>query len=59
VKQLTAWFAAAREAPEVTEKLAVQGLFSEKECGADFTAMMRKEYDNYGRVIREAGIKAE
>jgi hypothetical protein len=43
----------------VTEKLAIQGLFPEKDCGADFTAMMHREYDNYGRVIREAGIKAE
>ena len=59
VKQLTEWFSAARQAPEVTEKLAIQGLFPETECGADFTAMMRKEYDNYGRVIREAGIKGE
>ncbi len=59
VKQFTEWFSAARQAPEVTEKLAIQGLFPEMECGADFTAMMRKEYDNYGRVIREAGIKGE
>ena len=59
VKQLTEWFAAARQAPEVTEKLAIQGLFPEKDCGADFTAMMRREYGNYGRVISEAGIKAE
>jgi tripartite-type tricarboxylate transporter receptor subunit TctC len=59
VKQFTEWFSAARQAPEVTEKLAIQGLFPEKDCGADFTAMMRREYDNYGRVIREAGIKAE
>ncbi len=43
----------------MTEKLAIQGLFPEKACGADFTAMMRSEYDNYGRVISEAGIKAE
>jgi tripartite-type tricarboxylate transporter receptor subunit TctC len=59
VKQFTEWFSAARQAPEVTEKLAIQGLFPETECGAEFTAMMRKEYDNYGRVIREAGIKGE
>ena len=59
VKQITEWFAAARQAPEVTEKLAIQGLFPERQCGAEFTAMMRKEYDTYGRVIREAGIKAE
>jgi tripartite-type tricarboxylate transporter receptor subunit TctC len=59
VKQLTAWFAAARQAPEVTEKLAIQGLFPEQDCGADFTAMMRREYESYGRVIGDAGIKAE
>jgi tripartite-type tricarboxylate transporter receptor subunit TctC len=59
IKQFTEWFAAARQAPDVMLKLAVQGLFPETECGADFTAMMRREYDNYGRVIREAGIKGE
>jgi len=46
----------ARQAPEVAEKLAIQGLFPETECGVEFTAMMRKEYDNYGRVIREANV---
>jgi tripartite-type tricarboxylate transporter receptor subunit TctC len=29
------------------------------ECGAEFAAFMRKEYDNWGRVIQEANIKAE
>jgi len=28
-------------------------------CGADFGAFLRKQYDEYGRVIREANIKAE
>jgi hypothetical protein len=28
-------------------------------CGADFGSLMSKEYGDYGRVIREANIKAE
>ena len=58
IKQITEWFAAAREAPEVNAKLVVQGLFPLKECGAEFAAFLRKEYEDYGRVIREANIKA-
>jgi hypothetical protein len=27
--------------------------------GADFAAFLRKQYDDYGRVIREANIKVE
>jgi len=28
-------------------------------CGADFGGFLRKQYDDYGRIIREANIKAE
>jgi hypothetical protein len=28
-------------------------------CGTDFGAFIRKQYDDYGRVILEANIKAE
>jgi hypothetical protein len=28
-------------------------------CGADFSAHIRKQYDDYGRVIGAAKIKAE
>jgi len=28
-------------------------------CGAEFGAFIRKQYDDFGRVIREANIKAE
>jgi hypothetical protein len=28
-------------------------------CGADFGALIRKQYDSFGRTIREANIKAE
>jgi hypothetical protein len=32
---------------------------SSRGCGADFGALIRKQYDEYGRVIRQATIKAE
>jgi tripartite-type tricarboxylate transporter receptor subunit TctC len=59
VAQLSGWFSAALKAPEVKPRLAQQGLFPVGTCGADFGAYMRKLVDEYGRVIREAGIKAE
>jgi tripartite-type tricarboxylate transporter receptor subunit TctC len=59
VRQLSEWFAAARQAPEVVARLVVQGLLPEKACGAEFAALMRREYEDYGRVIRDANINAE
>jgi tripartite-type tricarboxylate transporter receptor subunit TctC len=59
VSQLAGWFSAALQAPEVKAKLVVQGLYPVGMCGADFGALVRKQYDEYGRVIRDANIKAE
>jgi hypothetical protein len=28
-------------------------------CGSDFAALLRKQYDDFGRIIREANIKGE
>jgi tripartite-type tricarboxylate transporter receptor subunit TctC len=59
VNQLMEWFTTALQDSEVKAKLTAQGLFPLKECGAEFAATLRKEYDDYGRAIREANIKAE
>jgi tripartite-type tricarboxylate transporter receptor subunit TctC len=59
VAQLAGWFTAAMRAPSVKAKLVVQGLYPVGMCGADFGAFLRKQYDDYGRAIREANIKAE
>ena len=59
VSQLAGWFTAAVQAPEIRAKLAVQGLFPASTCGADFAAFLRKQYDTYGRVVREASLKVE
>lgn len=55
--QLTAWFKAALQDPEILSKLNAQGLFPVGACGADYAAFTRKQFDDYGRGIREANIK--
>jgi tripartite-type tricarboxylate transporter receptor subunit TctC len=59
VSQFSNWFVAAMKVPEVRAKLVVQGLFPVGACGADFAADLRRQAVDYGRVIREANIKAE
>jgi tripartite-type tricarboxylate transporter receptor subunit TctC len=59
VSQLSNWFVTAMQVPEVREKLVVQGLYPVGACGADFAADLRRQSVDYGRVIREANIKAE
>ena len=57
--QLAGWFTAALQAPDVKAKLVAQGMYPAVTCGADFTAFLRIQYDDFGRVISEANIKAE
>jgi tripartite-type tricarboxylate transporter receptor subunit TctC len=59
IAQLSDWFTTAMQVPEVRAKLAVQGFDPAAMCGADFGALLRTQYDQYGRVIREANIRAE
>jgi tripartite-type tricarboxylate transporter receptor subunit TctC len=59
ISQLIGRYTAALQVPEVKAKLAVQGLFPVAMCSADFADHLRKQYDEYGRAIREANIKAE
>jgi tripartite-type tricarboxylate transporter receptor subunit TctC len=59
VTQIGAMFTAAMQPPDIKAKLAALGLFPNGTCGADFSAILRKDYEEYGRVIREANIKME
>lgn len=59
ISQLIGRYTAALQISEVKAKLSLQGLFPVAMCGADFAAHIRKQYQEYGRAIREAGIKAE
>jgi tripartite-type tricarboxylate transporter receptor subunit TctC len=57
--QLASWFTAAMQVPDVKPKLVNLGLYPVGLCNADFGAHIHKQFDEYGRIIREANIKAE
>ena len=59
VSQLADLFVRAVQAPEIKSKLVALGFYPVGMCGANFATYMRSQYDEYGRVIREANIKAE
>jgi len=59
VSQLANWFATAMQAPEVKQKLLLQSLYPAGMCGSDFAALLRKQYDEFGRIIQKENIKAE
>jgi tripartite-type tricarboxylate transporter receptor subunit TctC len=59
LSQLAHWFTEALRAPEIKVKLAAQGFSSVAMCGPEFGALLRKQYDDYGRIIHEANIRAE
>ena len=56
---LADWFTTAVQAPEMRAKLAALGLKPATMCGTEFGLLLRKQYEDYGRIIREANIKAE
>ena len=57
--QLAACTVSALQAPEVKAKLLAVGLSPVGLCGADFAAYLRKQHDEYDRVIRAANIKVD
>jgi tripartite-type tricarboxylate transporter receptor subunit TctC len=57
--RLGEWLTAAMQAPEVRPKLAAQGFSPTATCGTDFAALLRREYDRYGRIIRDTNMKTE
>jgi tripartite-type tricarboxylate transporter receptor subunit TctC len=59
IDQLADWFTTSVSRPEIRSKLFAQGIKAGGQCGAPFAAFLRKQYDEYGRIIRDANIKAE
>jgi len=59
LSQLTRWFSDALRAPEVESKLKAEGFSPAALCGADFSALLRRQFNEYGRIIREANVRAE
>jgi tripartite-type tricarboxylate transporter receptor subunit TctC len=59
ISQLIALFSAAMQTPQIKAKFAGLGFFAGGECGKDYAAILRKNYDDYGRIIHDADIKME
>jgi tripartite-type tricarboxylate transporter receptor subunit TctC len=59
IARLAGWFTAALEVSGVKAKLAAQGFYPVGTCGAEFGVFLHEQYEEYGRIIREANIKAE
>jgi tripartite-type tricarboxylate transporter receptor subunit TctC len=59
VAQLVGWFSRALEAPEVKDKLAVQALYPSPRCGSAFAAHIRRQSDEFRRLIGELNLKGE
>lgn len=59
VSQLAQWFTAAMQQPALRAKLNELGFFPTGVCGQDFAALLRKQYEEYGSIIRRANIRAD
>ncbi len=59
IAKLTDLFKAALQAPKIKAKFESLGFFAGGECGADYTAILRKDYADYGQIIRDANLKMQ
>ena len=59
ISQLIAWFTAAMQSPQIEKKFAALGFFAGGKCGANFGAILRSQYEDYGQIIREISFKRE
>lgn len=57
ISKLIGWFTAALKDPKVKAKFAALGFFPGGQCGAEFGAVMRKDYEKYGQAIRDAHLQ--
>jgi tripartite-type tricarboxylate transporter receptor subunit TctC len=49
----------AMNAPEVRQKLEIQGLYSVLSCGPDFAELVKRRYAELGEVIKQSGLKSD
>jgi tripartite-type tricarboxylate transporter receptor subunit TctC len=59
VAELSKWCAEAMLASDLKPKWALLGLTPVGSTSSDFAGHLRKQTDEYARVIRDAGIKGE
>jgi tripartite-type tricarboxylate transporter receptor subunit TctC len=59
VAQLADWFGAASRTPEAKAVLTAQTYAPVGVCGTEFIAFIRKELEEFGRIVRETSIGAQ
>jgi tripartite-type tricarboxylate transporter receptor subunit TctC len=59
ISQLIGWFTAAIQSSQIEKRFAALGFFAGGECGANFGAILRKQYEDYRRIVRDANLKPE
>jgi tripartite-type tricarboxylate transporter receptor subunit TctC len=59
ISQFAEWAKTAMQVPEVKTKLINLALYPVGICGADFAAYLHKQNEDYGRLIRDAKLKAQ
>jgi tripartite-type tricarboxylate transporter receptor subunit TctC len=59
VAQLAEWFTAAMQVRDAKAKLLAIGLYPVGMCGDAYAAHIKKQFEEYARVMRDAGIKGE
>jgi tripartite-type tricarboxylate transporter receptor subunit TctC len=57
VSKLIGWFTSALQAPQIIAKFAALGFFSGGQCGTDFAAILHKDYEKYGKIVRQAHLE--
>jgi tripartite-type tricarboxylate transporter receptor subunit TctC len=57
ISKLIRWFTTALQASQIKAKFAALGFFSGGQCGADFVAILHRDYEKYGEIVREAHLK--
>ena len=59
LSQLIGWFTAAMQSSQIEKKFAALGFFAGGECGANFGSVLRSQYEDYGRIVREISFQRE
>ena len=57
ISELIRYFTTALQAPKIKAKFAALGFFSGGQCGADFAAILHKDHEKYGQIVREAHLQ--
>ena len=59
LEELIGWFSKALQSPDLRKKFANLSVFPKGQCGSDYGAIVRKQYETFGRSIRATNFKID